>query len=123
MSVKRIKFAHITMRGGVEAVLSTVELEPGLYETMLATPDFGTEFKCLRTTDEDQAILDFKHLYKQYHVEPLAGKYAELAKDLEAAAAYGMEVAANVEDGGTCNFDAVALDLSGYNAGMYYQMD
>lgn len=111
MSVKRIKFAHITMRGDQEAVLSTVELEPGLYETMLASPDFDTEFVQLRTTDKAQAIADFNHLRKRYHVEPLTGKYAALAKDLEAAAAYGMEVAANTEDGGTCNFDAVALNL------------
>ena len=111
---RRIKFAHITMQGGLEAVLSTVELEPGLYETMLASPDFDVEYVQLRTTDEAQAIGDFNHLHKQYHVEPLTGRYADLAKDLEAAAAYGLEVAANVEDGGTCNMDAVALDLRGW---------
>lgn len=116
MSVKRIKFAHITMRGGQEAVLSTVELEPGLYETMLTSPDFDTAFVQLRTTNEGQAISDFNHLHKQYYVEPLTGKYAELAKDLEAAAAYGMEVAANTEDGGTCNFDSATLNLRGWRS-------
>lgn len=115
MSVKRIKFAHITMRGGQEAVLSTVELEPGLYETMLLSPDGDKEFGQLRSTDKGTAISDFNFMRKQFHVETLTGKYAELAKDLEAAAAYGMEVAANTEDGGTCNMDAVALDLKGWH--------
>lgn len=111
---RRIKFAHITMQGGLEAVLSTVELEPGLYETMLASPDFGTEYAQLRSTNEGTAISDFNFLRKKFHVEPLTGKYADLAKDLEAAVAYGLEVAANVEDGGTCNMDAVALNLRGW---------
>lgn len=113
---RQIKFAHITMRGGQEAVLSTVELEPGLYETMLLSPDGEREFG-LRSTDKGTAISDFNFLYKQYHVETLTGKYAELAKDLEAAAAYGMEVAANTEDGGTCNFDSSAtLNLRGWRS-------
>lgn len=111
---RRIKFAHITMQGGLEAVLSTVELEPGLYETMLASPDFDTEYAQLRSTNEGTAISDFNFLRKKFHVSTLTGKYADLAKDLEAAAAYGLEVAANVEDGGTCNMDAVTLDLRGW---------
>lgn len=115
MSIKRIKFAHITMNGGQEAVLSTVELEPGLYETMLLSPDGDKEFGQLRSTDKGTAISDFNFMRKQFHVETLTGKYAELAKDLEAAAAYGMEVAANTEDGGTCNCDAVILNLKGWH--------
>ena len=111
---RKIRFKRITMSNGQDAVLSTVELEPGLYETLMASPDYSFEYTQLRTTDEAQAIADFKQLRKQYHVEPLTGRYADLAKDLEAAAAYGLEVAANVEDGGTCNFDAVALDLPGW---------
>lgn len=111
---KKIRFQRITLSNGQDAVLSTVELEPGLYETIMASPDYSFEYTQLRTTDEAQAIADFKHLLKTYHISPLTGKYADLATDLEAAAAYGLEVAANVEDGGTCNFDAVALDLRGW---------
>lgn len=111
---RKIRFQRITLSNGQDAVLSTVELEPGLYETIMASPDYSFEYTQLRTTDEAQAIADFKHLRKQYHVEPLTGKYADLAKDLEAAAAYGLEVAANTDDGGTCNTDAVALDLRGW---------
>lgn len=111
---KKIRFQRITLSNGQDALLSTVELEPGLYETIMASPDYSFEYTQLRTTDEAQAIADFKHLRKRYHIEPLTGKYADLAKDLEAAVAHGLEVAANVEDGGTCNFDAVALDLRGW---------
>lgn len=111
---KEIRFKCITLSNGQDAVLSTVELKPGLYETIMASPDYSFVYTQLRTTDKAQAIADFKHLRKQYHVEPLTGKYADLAKDLEAAVAHGLEVAANVEDGGTCNFDAVALDLRGW---------
>lgn len=111
----RIRFAHITLKGGEPAVLSTVQLSPGLYETMLASPDFEQEFVQLRTTSRDQAVADFNHLRKTYDVEPLSGKYLRLAEDLEAAAAYGMEEAANTEDGGTCNFDAAVLDLKGWS--------
>lgn len=111
---KKIRFQRITLSNGQDAVLSTVELEPGLYETIMASPDYSFEYTQLRTTDEAQAISDFNFLRKKFHVEPLTGKYADLAKDLEAAVAYGLEVAANVEDGGTCNMDAVALDLRGW---------
>lgn len=111
---KEIRFKCIALSNGQDAVLSTVELKPGLYETIMASPDYSFVYTQLRTTDKAQAIADFKHLLKTYHISPLTGKYADLATDLEAAAAYGLEIAANVEDGGTCNFDAVALDLRGW---------
>ena len=111
---RQIKFAEITLADGKPAALSTVELPGGVFETMLASPDFGTEYKQLRTDNEAQALADFKRLFSAYHVPPLRGRYAKLAEDLRAAAAYGAEVARCVEDGGTCNFDAVALDLRGW---------
>lgn len=61
-----------------------------------------------------EALADFKHLFKTYHVAPLTGKYAKLAADLKAAAAQGVKVAKNTEDGGTCNMDAVSIDLPGW---------
>lgn len=110
----RIKFENINMKNGVEAVLSTVEIAPSVYETLLASPDFEVEYVQLRTTSEPQAIADFNHLKKQYHIEPLKGRYAKLAKELEAAAAHGLDVAAGTDDGGTCNLDAVLLNLKGW---------
>ncbi len=112
---KRIRFAYITLKGGEPAVLSTVETAPGQYETLLASPDFEQELVQLRTTSRDQAVGDFNHLRKTYDVQPLTGKYLKLAEDLEAAAAYGMEEAANTEDSGTCNFDAAVLNLKGWS--------
>ena len=112
---KKIKNEKITLRGGAVAILSTVELEPGYFETMLASPDYDQEYAQLRTTSEEQALADFNHLRKQFGIEPLTGKYAKLAKHLERAAAYAQEVAARTDDGGTCNMDAVAVDLKGWN--------
>lgn len=91
---RKIKSETITLRGGEAAILSTVELAPGQFETMLASPDFDTEYAQLRTTSEEQALGDFRHLRKQYHVPPLAGRYAKLAEDLAAAASHGLEAAA-----------------------------
>lgn len=111
---RQIKQANITMADGSTAILSTAEVEPGHFETMLATPDFGHEYKVLRTHSEAQAISDFNHLRKTYHVAPLTGKYAVLADALKKAAADGLRAADGVDDGGTCNFDAATLDLKGW---------
>lgn len=102
------------MKDGVKAILSTVETDPGQYETMLMSPDGDEEYAQLRTTSEAQAVGDFNHLRKQYEVKPLTGKYAKLAEDLKAAAAIGLEAADRSDDGGTCNMDAAALDLKGW---------
>lgn len=111
---RQIKTANITLASGKAAILSTAELAPGEYETILASPDFGTEYKVLRTTSEAQALADFKHLRKTYHVAPLSGKYAKLAEDLRKAAAVGYAAAELSDDGGTCNFDAATIRLSGW---------
>ena len=113
--INRIKFARITMKDGEAAILSTVENAPGQYETMLASPDFDREYAVLRTTSEAQAVADFNHLCKQYAATPLSGRYAALAKELEAAAAHGLDMAAGTEDGGTSNFDAAAVKLRGWS--------
>lgn len=44
----------------------------------------------------------------------LSGRYAQLAKDLSAAAEVGIAAGAAEIDGGTCNCDAVALELRGW---------
>ena len=111
---RKIKRTEITLADGKPAILSTVELAPGLFETMLASPDFDTEYAQLRTTDEAQAISDFNHLYKTYNVATLSGKYAELAEALKKAFTAGKEAAGRTNDGGTCNFDAPTLNLKGW---------
>lgn len=114
---RKIKSANITLADGKAAILSTVELPLGEFETMLASPDFATEYVQLRTTNEAQAVSDFNHLYKTYHVAlaPLTGKYAKLAEDLKAAACKAVHVARATEDGGTCNMDSVSVKLPGWS--------
>ena len=112
---RQIKATDITLADGKAAILSTAELAPGLYETMLASPDFGTEYKVLRNTTEEGALADFKRLHKAYHVAPLSGKYAKLAEDLRKAASVGEAAARLSDDGGTCNFDAATIRLKGWN--------
>lgn len=111
---RKIKSANIRLEDGKPAVLSTVELAPGLFETMLASPDFETEYKTIRSHSEEQAVSDFNHLRRTYHVAPLSGKYADLADALKAAAASGTAAAMASDDGGTCNMDAVCLSLPGW---------
>lgn len=112
---RQIKKANITLKNGKAAILSTAELAPGLYETMLASPNFDTEYKVLRNTTEEGALADFKSLHKTYHMAPLSGKYAKLAEDLRKAAAVGRAAADLSDDGGTCNFDAATIRLKGWN--------
>lgn len=111
---RQIKSAEITLVNGKAAILSTAEIAPGVYETMLASPDFGTEYKVLRNSTEEGALADFKHLHKTYHVAPLSGKYAKLSEDLRKAAEVGRAAARLSDDGGTCNCDAATIRLSGW---------
>lgn len=113
--MEQIKNEKITLKTGKKAILSTAKLSPNCYETMLASPDFDTEYVRLQTTNKEQAIADFNYLRKQYHVEPLSGKYAKLARDLKSAATQALEVAAKTDDGGTCNLDSVIIALKGWN--------
>ena len=143
-----IKQMTIRLQGGASAVLSTAEIALGEYETMLASADFGTEYAVKRSGSEAQAMADFKHLRKCYHVPELSGKYADLSRALKIAAEAGAAAARLSDDGGTCNFDSASLYLkgwngrkveqaareaaeamsaslkaSGYHSGVYYQMD
>ena len=113
--MKNIKTSHIIMKDGTTAVLSTAEIYPGEYETMLASPDFSEEYAVIRATFEAQALADHKHLRKKYHNAPLTGKYAKLAEDLAAAAREAEKLASILEDGGSCNFDSCKLYLPGWN--------
>jgi hypothetical protein len=114
--MKNIKTTNITLASGSAAVVSTSEIYPGEYETIVASPDFYEEYAVVRTTSEEQALADHKHLRKQYHVAPLSGKYLKLAQDLAFAAKNAAEIAGILEDGGTCNFDSCKLYLPGWNS-------
>ena len=113
--MRQLKKQTIILKDGKSAVLSTVEIVPGEFETMLASPDFGREYDVLRARTEAQAMKQFRFLRDTFHCPPLTGKYAKLAEDLKAAAASGLAVARNTPDGGTCNFDSVSVYLKGWN--------
>ena len=111
---RAIKKTEIILADGKPAVLSTVELEHGVFETMLASKDFADEYAVIRSDSEAQAISDFKRIRKLFHVAPLYGKYAELAEALKKAHADGLIASYGVDDGGTCNFDAPTITLKGW---------
>lgn len=48
---------------------------------------------------------------KHTEPKPLTGKYAKLRDDLRKVYEIGKAAAAQVEDGGTCNFDAPSISL------------
>lgn len=107
---RRIRRADITLKGGKKAILSTVELWPGEFETILASPDFDTEYECIRRSTEFDAMKDFKNLYQKYHTIILTGKYLKLAQDLKAACEYALSIPVK-SDTGACNFDCLSLNL------------
>ena len=114
--MKQIKKTTITLAGGATAVISTAEIFPGEYETMMASPDFSHEYAVIRSASEAQALADHRLLKSRHHVDPLTGKYLQLSQDLAEASAKAAGIAAITEDGGTCNFDSCTLYLKGWNS-------
>lgn len=113
--MKQIKTTNITLNTGAAAVISTAEIFPGEYETMMASPDFSVEYAVIRSTSEAEALADHKHLKNQHHVSSLSGKYLKLANDLLAASYKASQIANIIEDDGSCNFDSCTLYLPGWN--------
>lgn len=112
---RKIKSKEITLDNGKPAVLSTLEVFPGKFETLLASPDFGIEYACLQSDSEQQAIADFNRIFNRYSLKPLSGRYAKLAKDLKSALSKSLKAASKSNDGGTCNLDSVMLNLPRWN--------
>ena len=106
---------HIRLADGRSATLSAAQLSDGKYETMLLLKDgSGEEVVSYQSTSADDAVYFFYEIKNTYHVPELTGKYKKLADDLKAAHAYGLAHMGN-DDGGTCNFDAPALTLPGWD--------
>ena len=102
---------------GRRVILDTCELALNHYETMLLYPN-GHEIACRTARTEADAIAGFDELLTAYPADtkpaapkPLTGKYAKLRDDLRKVYEIGKAAAAQVEDGGTCNFDAPSLLL------------
>lgn len=106
---------HIRLTDGRSATLSAVQLSDKKFETMLLLNDgSGEEIISYQSTSAEDAVCFFKEIRDEYHVPDLTGKYKKLADDLKAAHAYGLAHMGD-DDGGTCNFDAPALFLTGWN--------
>ena len=116
MAVTQIKRdEHIRLVDGQSATLSAVRFPDGTYEVMLLRSDImGEEIVSYQCSDAEDALYFFEEIRAKYHVPELTGKYQTLADDLKAALAYGLEHK-GTDDGGTCNFDAPAVSLPGWD--------
>ena len=112
----QIKKENVILENGAKAILSTVEINPGEYETMLASPDFSEEYAVTHSYTKELALLRHKAIKDKFHTPPLSGKYLKLAQDLLLASRKATEIANIIEDGGSCNFDSCTLYLPGWNS-------
>ena len=112
-TIKRTEYT----RNGRRVILDTCELAANRYETMLMYPD-GQEITYRTASTEADALRDFEVILAAYPADkkpeapkPLTSKYAKLRDDLRKVYEIGKAAAAQVEDGGTCNFDAPSISL------------
>lgn len=100
-------------------IIDAAEIRPGFFEIMAMTPA-GREIRSKTTTEQAEAAKIYEQMFaalvkgpddEKELPSPLIGKYAKLRADLESAREAGEQAAALSDDGGTCNFDAVAIFL------------
>lgn len=96
----------------------------GEYETIAMRPD-GTDLDMSRFKVFEDAVDHYNKLVERYSEsaeKPLTGRYAKLRDDLKKALAIGVQAEKeNPEDGGTCNFDAVAIHLPRWRVALVEQ--
>lgn len=100
---------------GRQVVLDVAEIEQDVFE-VAALDSECNEIELERVTDLDTARRLYGEMLRRFTekpaTKPLSGKYAQLRDDLKAALEAGRNAEQeNPEDGGTCNFDSVALFL------------
>ena len=114
-TIKHLEYTH----NGRRVILDACELAANHFETMLMYPN-GHEITYRTARTEADALADFEAIYQAHpadseskHTEPkpLTGKYAKLRDDLRKVYEIGKAAAAQVEDGGTCNFNAPSISL------------
>ena len=112
-TIKHTEYTH----NGRRVILDACELASNHYETILLYPN-GHEITSRTARTEADAIADFDELLTAYPADtkpaapkPLTGKYAKLRDDLRKVYEIGKAAAAQVDDGGTCNFDAPSISL------------
>lgn len=123
MNVKQIAKDEFTANGR-RLLVSTVELWPGKYETLVMYACNYADIDGKNASTEEDAKRNHAELVKKYKEaekkkpveKPLTGKYLKLAEDLKRIHADALKACANVNDGGACNHDAPALFLPRWNA-------
>lgn len=105
---------------GRQIVVDVAEITPGRF-TVAALDAEGNEIESDEVEDLDTARRLYGELFRRLTekpaTKPLSGKYAKLRDDLRAALEAGRNAEhENPEDGGTCNFDSVALNLPRWQA-------
>lgn len=123
MNCRQIKQDTFTANGR-RLLVSTVEMWPGKFETlvMYACSYIDIDGKNARTEadalkNHADLVNKYKPAEKKAPVEkPLTGKYLKLAEDLKRIHAEAVKACANLNDGGACNHDAPALYLPRWNA-------
>lgn len=117
------KYGTETYYKGSKVIIDLADIG-GTYETIVMRPD-GMDIDGGRFESLAEAIDHYHKLVKQYSdsaVKPLTGRYAKLRDDLKKALAIGVQAEKeNPEDGGTCNFDAVAIHLPRWRAALVEQ--
>lgn len=113
------KQTTINNPNGTSFLVSTIDIA-GTYETAVLDRE-GSDLELERTEDKEAAIQRHDLFVQQYtqKVKPpvpvkLAGQYLKLVDDLKKAAEAARPLA-DTEDGGTCNFDGLELELSRWN--------
>lgn len=126
-----IKHEEYTYKGK-PVILDAAELGPNWYETMLFSSSGNKEYAVKVFTTEADALKAYDAIRAAHLPDnerpapapvpkstpaptPLTGKYAQLRDDLRKAHQIGLEAAARVDDGGTCNMDSPALLLTRWN--------
>lgn len=114
---------------GRRLLVSTIEMWPGKFETLVMYACNYMDIDERRTLDEAEALKNHEELVKKYKQQekkkpiekPLTGKYLQLAEDLKRIHAEAVKACENIHDGGTCNHDAPALYLPRWNAAQIKQ--
>lgn len=107
---------------GAHIIIDAAEIAPGLFE-VAAIRICGAELAMESAYSLNDARRVYNQFYDRYVTKatekapaPLTGKYAKLRDDLRSVYKIGLEAAAQVNDGGTCNMDAPALRLTRWNS-------
>nr|WP_325297189.1 hypothetical protein [uncultured Dysosmobacter sp.] len=104
---------NVRLADGRRALLSAARISADTYEVMLLAYPNSEEVDSHQCATAEEATAWFRRMRSYYHVPELNGRYKDLADHLADALAYGLERKGD-DDGGTCNFDALALKLDGW---------